>query len=178
MNRNLDLPCLHPFWRLSVLFLLTSCLTKPRILWNFYWTVIPCTLTSHLILLFRQSHGRTKRWTEANRIFAVVRSILWLICLYSTNVANLVLLKTQERIYSDKAYASIDRGVFLVKGENLVLLGEWRDERDRFPSASLLEVINDAKDDRLNEEIMLEYQKKHHLLMEMEPETFWCVSFV
>lgn len=92
--------------------------------------------------------------------------------MYSTNVANLVLLKTQERIYSDKAYASIDRGVFLVKGENLVLLGEWRDERDRFPSASLLEVINDAKDDRLNEEIMLEYQKKHHLLMEMEPETF------
>lgn len=40
--------------------------------------------------------------------------------------ANLVLTQTIERLYhpATKAYAQTERGVFLVRGENVVLLGE------------------------------------------------------
>lgn len=38
--------------------------------------------------------------------------------------ANLVLHKTIERIHVGKEYGDIPRGVFIVRGENVVLLGE------------------------------------------------------
>ena len=40
--------------------------------------------------------------------------------------ANLVLTQTVERMFHppSKSYAQTDRGVFLVRGENVVLLGE------------------------------------------------------
>lgn len=42
----------------------------------------------------------------------------------SPHVANLVLHLTVERIYVGKEYGEIDRGVFLIRGENVVLCGE------------------------------------------------------
>ena len=38
--------------------------------------------------------------------------------------ANLVLHRTVERIYVGKKYGDMDRGVFIVRGENVCLLGE------------------------------------------------------
>jgi len=38
--------------------------------------------------------------------------------------ANLVLEDTVERIHHENAYSDIGRGVFLIRGENVVLLGE------------------------------------------------------
>ncbi|CAB09117.1 U6 snRNA-associated Sm-like protein LSm1 [Schizosaccharomyces pombe] len=38
--------------------------------------------------------------------------------------ANLMLQYTIERIYVDDMYGDIDRGVYIVRGENVVLLGE------------------------------------------------------
>lgn len=38
--------------------------------------------------------------------------------------ANLVLHRTIERIHVGKDYGDIPRGVFIVRGENVVLLGE------------------------------------------------------
>ncbi|KAJ5646030.1 hypothetical protein N7490_002402 [Penicillium lividum] len=38
--------------------------------------------------------------------------------------ANLVLQDTVERIYAGKVYADVPRGIFLVRGENVLLLGE------------------------------------------------------
>lgn len=40
--------------------------------------------------------------------------------------ANLVLTQTIERLFHtpSKSYAEMDRGVFLIRGENVVLLGE------------------------------------------------------
>jgi len=38
--------------------------------------------------------------------------------------ANLVLQNTVERIHVEKKYGDIPRGVFVVRGENVVLLGE------------------------------------------------------
>ena len=38
--------------------------------------------------------------------------------------ANLVLQDTVERLYAGNLYADIPRGIFLVRGENVLLLGE------------------------------------------------------
>ena len=40
------------------------------------------------------------------------------------HIANLVLQNTIERIFVKDVYADIDRGIFLVRGENVLLLGE------------------------------------------------------
>lgn len=45
-----------------------------------------------------------------------------LTCFFET--ANLVLQDTVERIFVQEYYADIPRGVFLVRGENVLLLGE------------------------------------------------------
>ncbi|CAG8756579.1 45186_t:CDS:2, partial [Gigaspora margarita] len=42
--------------------------------------------------------------------------------------ANLVLQDTIERIYVGDAYGDIPRGIFIIRGENVVLLGEIEDE--------------------------------------------------
>lgn len=49
----------------------------------------------------------------------MVRSLTHLFC-----PANLVLQDTIERIFVQKIYADIPRGIFLVRGENVLLLGE------------------------------------------------------
>ena len=38
--------------------------------------------------------------------------------------ANLVLQDTIERVYAGNLYAEIPRGIFVVRGENVLLLGE------------------------------------------------------
>lgn len=45
--------------------------------------------------------------------------------------ANLVLHKTIERIHVGKEYGDIQRGIFIIRGENVVLLGEIDREREK-----------------------------------------------
>jgi hypothetical protein len=40
------------------------------------------------------------------------------------STANLVIQETVERVYAGQLYCDIPRGVFLVRGENVLLLGE------------------------------------------------------
>jgi U6 snRNA-associated Sm-like protein LSm1 len=48
--------------------------------------------------------------------------------------ANLVLQDTIERLYAGNLYADIPRGIFLVRGENVLLLGEIDlDKEDDIP---------------------------------------------
>ncbi|RHZ71914.1 hypothetical protein CDV55_103484 [Aspergillus turcosus] len=48
--------------------------------------------------------------------------------------ANLVLQDTVERLYAGNLYADIPRGIFLVRGENVLLLGEIDlDKEDDIP---------------------------------------------
>ncbi|KAL8666392.1 MAG: hypothetical protein Q9202_001415 [Teloschistes flavicans] len=47
-----------------------------------------------------------------------------------TKTANLVLQDTIERIFIEDLYADIARGIFLVRGENVLLLGEIDLDRD------------------------------------------------
>ncbi|KAG2172690.1 hypothetical protein INT43_000037 [Umbelopsis isabellina] len=51
--------------------------------------------------------------------------------LYST-IANLVLQDTIERIHVGNCYGDIPRGIFLIRGENVVLLGEIDLEREEY----------------------------------------------
>lgn len=44
--------------------------------------------------------------------------------------ANLVLHRTVERIHVDKRFGEIPLGVFIVRGDNVVLLGEFDDDKD------------------------------------------------
>ncbi|KAF8430155.1 hypothetical protein EV426DRAFT_580114 [Tirmania nivea] len=54
--------------------------------------------------------------------------------LTSATAANLVLQNTIERIIVDDMYCDIKRGVFIVRGENVLLLGEIDlDKEDFFP---------------------------------------------
>lgn len=39
-------------------------------------------------------------------------------------IANLILQDTVERVYADSVYGDIPRGIFIVRGENVVMLGE------------------------------------------------------
>ncbi|KAK0090816.1 hypothetical protein PV325_003836 [Microctonus aethiopoides] len=45
--------------------------------------------------------------------------------------ANLVLHRTIERIHVGKEYGDIPRGVFIVRGENVVLLGEIDGDKEK-----------------------------------------------
>ena len=54
--------------------------------------------------------------------------------------ANLVLHQTIERIHVGKSYGDIPRGVFIVRGENVVLLGEVDPKKTDPDSLGLVEV--------------------------------------
>lgn len=54
--------------------------------------------------------------------------------------ANLVLHQTIERIHVGKCYGDIPRGVFVVRGENVVLLGEIDAEKTEPGKLGLQEV--------------------------------------
>ncbi|KAJ8953169.1 hypothetical protein NQ318_017197 [Aromia moschata] len=75
--------------------------------------------------------------------------------------ANLVLHKTIERIHVGNEYGDIPRGVFIVRGENVVLLGEIDTEKeDELP---LIEVsVDDILDAQRKEQELK--QEKQRLL--------------
>ncbi|XP_013193620.1 U6 snRNA-associated Sm-like protein LSm1 [Amyelois transitella] len=65
--------------------------------------------------------------------------------------ANLVLHKTIERIHVGKEYGDIPRGIFIVRGENVVLLGEI--DREKEENLPLTEVsVDDILDAQRREQ--------------------------
>ncbi|CAG9134845.1 SM-like-degradation of cytoplasmic mRNAs and positively regulates transcription initiation [Plutella xylostella] len=73
--------------------------------------------------------------------------------------ANLVLHKTIERIHVGKEYGDIPRGIFIVRGENVVLLGEIdKDKEDNLPLTEVsVDDILDAQ--RREQDNKVEQQK-------------------
>ncbi|XP_025059185.1 U6 snRNA-associated Sm-like protein LSm1 [Alligator sinensis] len=93
-------------------------------------------LEKHLVLL---RDGRT--------LIGYLRSI--------DQFANLVLHQTVERIHVGKKYGDIPRGIFVVRGENVVLLGEIDLEKESdtpLQQVSIEEIL---------EEQRVEQQAKH-----------------
>lgn len=72
------------------------------------------------------------------------------------NIANLVLEDTVERIYSGSTFAEQWRGLFLIRGENVVLLGEIDlDQEDDVP-------LQQVDFDLLDSHHRLEAAEKRH----------------
>lgn len=53
---------------------------------------------------------------DNTKLFGVLRSF--------DQYGNLVLQDSYQRIYVDESYADVPKGVYLVRGENVVLMGE------------------------------------------------------
>ena len=74
-----------------------------------------------------------------------------------TLIANLVLHQTVERIHVGKKYGDIPRGIFVVRGENVVLLGEIEKERDTpLQHVSIEEILEEQ---RVEQQTKLEAEK-------------------
>ncbi|XP_076750989.1 U6 snRNA-associated Sm-like protein LSm1 [Xylocopa sonorina] len=72
--------------------------------------------------------------------------------------ANIVLHRTIERIHVGKEYGDIPRGIFIVRGENVVLLGEI--DREKEKDLPLTEVSVDDILDAQRREQELKQDKK------------------
>ncbi|XP_046750121.1 U6 snRNA-associated Sm-like protein LSm1 [Diprion similis] len=73
--------------------------------------------------------------------------------------ANLVLHRTIERIHVGKEYGDIPRGVFIVRGENVVLLGEI--DRDKEKDLPLSQVpVDDILDAQRREQELKQDQEQ------------------
>lgn len=73
--------------------------------------------------------------------------------------ANIVLHRTIERIHVGKEYGDIPRGIFIVRGENVVLLGEI--DREKEKDLPLTEVsVDDILDAQRREQEMKQDQKR------------------
>ncbi|GFR97988.1 U6 snRNA-associated Sm-like protein LSm1 [Elysia marginata] len=73
--------------------------------------------------------------------------------------ANLVLHRTIERIHVGKKYGDIPRGIFIVRGENVVLLGEVDlENEDKLPL------------EQVNIDTILELQREQQVEREAEQE--------
>ncbi|BFY99053.1 hypothetical protein BsWGS_02093 [Bradybaena similaris] len=73
--------------------------------------------------------------------------------------ANLVLHRTIERIHVGKKYGDIPRGIFIIRGENVVLLGEVDVENE-----------NKLPLEQVNIDTILELQREQQLEREAELE--------
>ncbi|KAJ2800081.1 hypothetical protein H4R20_004192, partial [Coemansia guatemalensis] len=88
--------------------------------------------------------------------------------------ANLVLQDSLERIYVGDAYGDIERGVFIIRGENVVLLGEIDgDLEDALPlrQLSVQEILQ-----RQREEAE-EKARKDRLRSQLLRKQGFCVDF-
>ncbi|XP_043263145.1 U6 snRNA-associated Sm-like protein LSm1 [Colletes latitarsis] len=73
--------------------------------------------------------------------------------------ANIVLHRTIERIHVGREYGDIQRGIFIVRGENVVLLGEIDREKQR--DLPLTKVsVDDILDAQRREQELKQDQKR------------------
>ncbi|KAK2151635.1 hypothetical protein LSH36_356g03041 [Paralvinella palmiformis] len=88
--------------------------------------------------------------------------------------ANLVLHRTIERIHVEQKYGDIPRGIFVVRGENVVLLGEIDLEKEdnlKLEEVSVDEILALQREVQLQKQV--EEEKKKRALVErgMMPHT-------
>ncbi|KAF6025607.1 LSM1 [Bugula neritina] len=77
--------------------------------------------------------------------------------------ANLVLHQTIERIHVDKQYGDIPRGIFIIRGENVILLGEVDDEKFKnsgLEEAPIDEVLEKQRSLQLQKQKEIEEKRK------------------
>eukprot|EP00039_Didymoeca_costata_P005685 m.83604 g.83604 ORF g.83604 m.83604 type:complete len:134 (+) comp12930_c0_seq1:200-601(+) len=90
--------------------------------------------------------------------------------------ANLVLQDTIERVYVAEEYGDIDRGVYLVRGENVVFLGEIDtviEDAANLRKVSVEEILVAQRDERERREEQEKLRNKLLLDRGMQPETLF-----
>eukprot|EP00050_Salpingoeca_kvevrii_P004583 m.255939 g.255939 ORF g.255939 m.255939 type:complete len:212 (-) comp11013_c0_seq1:118-753(-) len=89
--------------------------------------------------------------------------------------ANLVLQDTIERIYVGNRYGDIDRGIYLIRGENVVLLGEidQNDENPGLIEVSVEEILELQREDQLARVEQEKMRNKVLLDRGFQPETLF-----
>jgi len=88
--------------------------------------------------------------------------------------ANLVLHRTIERIHVGKKYGDIPRGIFVVRGENVVLLGEIDVENENKASlekVSIDEILELQRQEQVAKQAADELKKKAMLERGLIPHT-------
>ncbi|XP_010876652.1 U6 snRNA-associated Sm-like protein LSm1 isoform X3 [Esox lucius] len=78
---------------------------------------------------------------------------------------NLVLQQTVERIHVGKKYGDLPRGIFIVRGENVVLLGEIDLEKECETSLQQVCIEDILEEQRLQQHTRLEAEKAKHLAL-------------
>lgn len=73
--------------------------------------------------------------------------------------ANLVLHKTIERIHVGNQYGDIPRGIFIIRGENVVLMGEVDREKEHCPQLQQVSVEDILNAQRKEQEVKQEKSK-------------------
>lgn len=73
--------------------------------------------------------------------------------------ANLVLHQTVERIHVGKKYGDIPRGIFVVRGENVVLLGEIDLEKESDTPLQQVSIEEILEEQRVEQQTKLEAEK-------------------
>uniref|UniRef100_A0A9L0T540 Steroidogenic acute regulatory protein n=1 Tax=Equus caballus TaxID=9796 RepID=A0A9L0T540_HORSE len=73
--------------------------------------------------------------------------------------ANLVLHQTVERIHVGKKYGDIPRGIFVVRGENVVLLGEIDLEKESDTPLQQVSIEEILEEQRVEQQTRLEAEK-------------------
>ncbi|ESO99060.1 hypothetical protein LOTGIDRAFT_226441 [Lottia gigantea] len=77
--------------------------------------------------------------------------------------ANLVLHRTIERIHVGKKYGDIERGIFIIRGENVVLLGEVNTENEANPAlikVPIDEILEMQREEQVQKQQEEELKKK------------------
>lgn len=87
-----------------------------------------------------------------------------------------MLQDTIERIYVDDCYGDIDRGIYLVRGENVVLLGEidtTSEETSALREVSVEEILIAQREEHLKREEQEKLRNKVLLDRGLQPETLF-----
>lgn len=88
--------------------------------------------------------------------------------------ANLVLHKTIERIHVGKKYGDIPRGIFIVRGENVVLLGEVDLENENnlpLEEVPIDEILEMQREEQIAKQAEEERKKKALIERGMQPSS-------
>lgn len=88
--------------------------------------------------------------------------------------ANLVLHRTIERIHVGKKYGDIPRGIFIVRGENVVLLGEVDLENENnlpLDEVPIDEILEMQREEQIQKQVEEERKKKALIERGMNPSS-------
>ena len=90
--------------------------------------------------------------------------------------ANLVLQDTIERIYVGNEYGDIERGIYLIRGENVVLLGEidtMSEESSKLNEVSVDDILVAQREEHLRRQEQEKLRNKVLLDRGLQPETLF-----